>query len=584
MAQTSTTGLKTSGRKGKAILRLNDDDADYEDLNDGNADATDDLENAYQQNEDQNKDHREHHEDHRVHNEDHREQHENHREHGDTHDNLEKNYGKLEDNLNNQHDLSNQEQSSPSHSPTPNPTKSFGLNHDILGKPSLSAQSSTDDLGNNLYGGSLLLSQSTGLTRKFDNRKGKTEGYAFMNTPSNQSSATESGNPESLNGISFKANPIDGSIAEPVTTNKNVIPNNSYQPNQTIFNNLQRTNSQYMSSKRQQQTAQRQPRAVSGLATDEGVNNFSNFLGKSHDSMEAPGSPTNIKTRAQQRLWLQRENSLLDVSNMDPSKVNFSNLSLNNLMFAHHYNNGMAKDPTTPAAQQSLLYFSANHNTPQGQGAQTSLQQQLQNATIGNRVASAGTPRGDASVSSNSINGLFLMLQSNNSIQLRTEFERMNREYLNVRRNSNPVGETLSRIGKYFDATGAHGGNREIEVHKRGKRTGSPSGSLISSGNNFQDVSKLYTEKELEMNMTINRLWQEAASTIACPQNPANNVPRNQVPHQNNSQQQLQQPHQQPLRPGNPRLASYGQTTHMRSPLTPSTRAVKLQAQKRVET
>ena len=70
-----------------------------------------------------------------------------------------------------------------------------------------------------------------------------TEAYPAM--PSD-----EALNSTAISGISFKANPMElNNAAEPVTTSKNVSQNNSYQPDQTIFNNLQRTNNQYLMNK-----------------------------------------------------------------------------------------------------------------------------------------------------------------------------------------------------------------------------------------------------------------------------------------------------------------------------------------------
>ena len=91
------------------------------------------------------------------------------------------------------------------------------------------------------------MSQSTGLVRKIDPKHSAnlkmTEAYPAM--PSD-----EALNSTAISGISFKANPMElNNAAEPVTTSKNVSQNNSYQPDQTIFNNLQRTNNQYLMNK-----------------------------------------------------------------------------------------------------------------------------------------------------------------------------------------------------------------------------------------------------------------------------------------------------------------------------------------------
>lgn len=318
-----------------------------------------------------------------------------------------------------------------------------------------SVQSSAEDVtqNNNLYGSSLLLSQSTGIVRKIDPISAKvTEIYP------NRHNQNDSQQPESVSGISFKANPMEAvntNIAKPVTTNQNVSQNNSYQPDQTIFTNLQRTNNQYMQTK---QNGERLPntrpiqnnKSVNPL--NNGANNYSEFLRSTSSSSDLQHGPSkNIETRTQQKLWLQRESSLLDVTNMDPARrSNFSNLSLNNLMFSHNYN----------------LSHSSNPNSYQSQHGISSTLGPLTPVTPGPVQGVPGFNNGtitpDRGPSSVNVNGLLHMVQNThqNSIQSRTEFERLNREYLNVRRHLNPVGESLNRLQSL------NGNEGEIKVVK----------------------------------------------------------------------------------------------------------------------
>ncbi|KAK6454015.1 uncharacterized protein RJT20DRAFT_131508 [Scheffersomyces xylosifermentans] len=536
-----------------------------------------------------------------------------------------------------------------------------------------SARSSTDDLAmaNNLYGGSLLLSQSTGLTKKIDSKNANhhlhqkligADGYTTGNTTNNSSNSAftnnntangttiplrpivpiEPNNHESISGISFHANHLDApnnGLAEPVTTNRNVSQNNSYQSNQTIFNNLQRTNNQYMkklpnnlqmsqaqvpatATSNQYNTQQQQ---TTSTQVGAGINNFSNFLANNNSTSSSAESHNahNIETRTQQRLWLQRENSLMDVTNLDPNKIsNFSNLSLNNLMFAHHYNGN----------QSQVNMHNYNNNQSQVNMRELYQQQQLPLAATGGPHASlqnnaSGNNGPGSSVStihgqlSNShlngvldnqsvgssnntnINGLLLMAQNShqNSIQSRTEFERLNREYLNVRRHLNPVGESLSRLEKIF-------ASNELKVVKSRKNFNGSSSSLAvnannstnsSNSNSFKEFSPSYQEKEQEVSSTLNRLWQDAIiSSSSAAANSARgggysvHQQQQQQHHLHLQQQQQQQQQQQHLlqsqaanmqRPVNPRISSYNQNQNafgnMRAPQTPTTRAVKLAGQ-----
>ena len=332
-------------------------------------------------------------------------------------------------------------------------------------------------VSSNLYGGSLLLSQLTGLTKKVD--------HAHPYTAVAPTSL------ENMSGISFKANPIESTnyhnLAEPVISGKNAVTPSSYQPEQTIYSNLQRTNSQYNAPRKQNMSLQ-------------------NYLTSNNQSDHAH----NIETRTQQRLWLQRENSLMDVA----ENHNFSSLSLNKLMFSHNYSLGNIKDLDNGAA-------SVNSNTP-------------------NQQQSNGVPSDPGAASSSSISGLLRMLQSgHNSIQSRTEFERLNREYLNVRRHLNPVGESLSRLGKLKD---------EVEMPKKRQTKTNANGNA----NSFREFSPQTAEQEHEVSSQINRIWQQALLLSLASSSSVSTAPKQQ-------------------RPTNQRAS-----VNMRSPQTPTTRAVKL--------
>lgn len=302
--------------------------------------------------------------------------------------------------------------------------------------------SSNDDISNNMYGGSLLLSQSTGLTKKID-PKLQYSNVNSVNIPAQLSA--ESLQSESISGISFKANRFE--LAEPITTSKTVIPSNSYQTNQSILNNLTRSGNK----------AKPIPENV----------DFSNFLNSSKDQADLLQD-----NRTQQRLWLQRENSLMDVANVD----NFSLLSLNNLMFSHNQSRPNVRD-----------YFNSKP---------------VANNTNSNVVATPTIPK--PVTSTTNINGLLNVVQSGSSIQSRTEFERTNREYLNVRRHLNPVGESLHRLETLKKSN--------LVVDK--SRNKNSNTSFKNNDNNFKQFSPRYQEKEHQCQLLLQKVWQEAVQTI----------------------------------------------------------------------
>lgn len=382
-------------------------------------------------------------------------------------------------------------------------------------KAYISAESSTDDLmSKNLYGGSMLLSQSTGLTRKIPNQKIPTATLG-IETSSDPSESDKL--PDSVSGISFQSRPYDTEEAPKAASNS------SYQPNQTIFSNLQRNNSQFLSSLKPQRKSQ----SSLNQQTTNGTTDFSNFLTSSN-----PAGGHNIETRTQQRLWLQRENSLMDIPpNTDPSKLsNFSNLSLNKLMFAHNYNNSTTNVRDASGTVQGLV--SLGQPSPETTPPNHSL----------------------------SVTNLLYLIQSGhqNSIQSRTEFERLNREYVNVRRHLNPVAESLNRVEKCLAAS-------RLEVQKKPLKKGNGSvHSKTTSANSFNDFSPMSEEKEEEAAMLMNRLWQDALLLSS-----SSNV---SLQLYQQEQQQQQQQHQMRQYRG---IGS----TPSRSYIPPTTRAVKLAAQ-----
>ncbi|KAL1580720.1 TORC1 subunit TCO89 [Candida albicans] len=536
---TCSIGLKSSARKGKAILQLNDDDADYEDVENLSNDEDTGENNAPVP------------------------------ERFDSQDTISTTHSQDEQNIPSLYEQINRILPEPTPASEEPPKfkdklevveegntidSKVNTSHPELGS---STKSSTDDFSqaNNFYSGSLLLSQSTGLVRKIDPKHSAnlkmTEAYPAM--PSD-----EALNSTAISGISFKANPMElNNAAEPVTTSKNVSQNNSYQPDQTIFNNLQRTNNQYLMNKKQQHHQQQQqqqqktqqkpqqkqqqvkPLSPAGTAINNGTNNFSDFLRTNNSTSSADSQyGHNIETRTQQRLWLQRESSLMDVTNLDANRMsNFSNLSLNNLMFSHNYNN---------QSQANIRDLQYSGSVPQQHQPLTPMTP----ATPG--VGNNGSyPGSDV----NGNQGLLNLVQGTlpHTVQTKIEFERLNREYLNVRRHANPMGESLKRLESYS--------GKELKVSKTRKGDKSTTDANAST---FEEFSPTFHEKETEISNTLSKLWQDAivsssSSSAARPTQPA-------TQHHPTNQRSI-----------NPRLASYNQNyNNSRQNQAPNTRAVKL--------
>lgn len=398
----------------------------------------------------------------------------------------------------------------------------------------LATDSSTDDLtSKNMYGGSMLLSQSTGLIRKLD-PSSEAIGYA---------SSVDEGDLlknalDKSSGIVFMPKEDRAHETEPAVTRTNV---SSYQPGQTIFSNLQRNDSQFVSSMKQQR--QQPSQTQTGF---ENGKNFASYL----NSSAGKSNGHNAETRTQQRLWLQRENSLMDVAtHLDANHLgNFSNLSLNKLMFAHNYNNSMT-------------------NIRDLAGTWQPSSQNLDHGAHGEQ--SQGAP--DHSLS---VTNLLYLIQSGhqNSIQSRTEFERLNREYVNVRRHLNPIAEALNRIEK-------QAGER-LDLKKTLAKKKSDKSYGMSNANTFKDFSPNWEKKKEETTGAINRLWQEALLLSS-----SSSVSLKLYQQQEQLQQQQQQQQRQiaehysqkEIRP------SYRGTPSSARVPAPATRAVKLAAQAAAE-
>lgn len=390
-----------------------------------------------------------------------------------------------------------------------NPSKVPYSKAEDFNKEPLFTESSTDDLmSKNLYGGSMLLSQSTGLTRKIPN----TDMAIDLATSQKSERSEQSEMSDKVgSGISFQARLHGERPEEPVKPP-------SYQPNQTIFNNLQRTNLHFLSNQKQQRSQNQVP--VLQQVANSGANSkdFSSYL----------SNGTNIETRTQQRLWLQRENLLMDVPTTDASRIsNFSNLSLNNLMFSHNYSTTNVRDLS--ATVQGVL----------GQPGSSP-------------VSENGTPQENQSVTN-----LLYLIQSGhqNSIQSRTEFERLNREYVNVRRHLNPVAKALNRVRSYMAGP--------LELPKKSKNSSS---ALSQNANSFEDFVPASDRREEESQMLIGKLWQDALLLSSSSSASMQLYQQEQQQHHQQQQQQQQQQMRQ--------YRGMGATPTRSMP--PTTRAVKL--------
>lgn len=328
---------------------------------------------------------------------------------------------------------------------------------DVTVRPKFSPQESTDDLLNGAaYGGSLLLSQSTGLTRKIDLHR-----TSIATSP--------------------ETKPVSPSVDE---SNEKLNPSSSHN------DNVASAPSQTSSSSSEPLAG---PTAIKRKPTPKFSNNFSSFL--------APDTHTHTQsdTRTQQRLWLQRENSLMDVPHLDANNLNnFSNLSLSNLMFAHNQSttNMTQFASGSSSGSKSNILGDSNDVTPSGSsggaiGSTTGGEVSLQGALQGALVTTPST----TSEPTNLNQFLRSVLSSNSRVLQKMELERFSREYLSVRRYQNPVAELLDRIN-HLNHTD------QININKRERRQ--------------KPLLKL-SDIEAESSAIVLRLWQEAVALCTGP-------------------------------------------------------------------
>ncbi|KAA8906744.1 hypothetical protein DIURU_000905 [Diutina rugosa] len=437
-------GLKTSARKGKAILELNDDhdDDEYEDVG-----ATDDEVSVPA-----------------------------------TRGFITPN---PDPNSSNSETSTNTSTSSDRLLSGPVPRKNAAADQfelipdDVTVQPKFSPQASTDDLLNGAaYGGSLLLSQSTGLTRKIE---------------SPHPASTKSKSPVLANDDDNydKQQPPQSSSSPPrVEVASAAAPSNS-------------TNSSSSMPPVEPTPLKRKP-------TPKFSNNFSSFL--------APDTHTHAQsdTRTQQRLWLQRENSLMDVSHLDANNLNnFSNLSLSNLMFAHNQSttNMTQFASGSSSGSKTNMLGDSNDTTPGSTGgalgSTTGGEISLQGALQGALVTTPG-----ASEPTNLNQFLRSVSSSNSRVSQKMESERFSREYLSVRRYQNPVAESLDRINHLSHTD-------QIKINKRDRRSEPPS--------KLSDI-------EAESAAIVSRLWQDAIASSTGFSSHAGSTPRITQTHESGAQ------------------------------------------------
>lgn len=457
---TAAGGIKTSSKRGRAILKLNEDaaDNDYEDLSEDSeaenekleAISNSELQRQFQPTE-------------------------------DTRDSLQGEDRVSEDRSDVPTTVENPKETQREAGLVGHLTQKLNqLEGDQELKPTtsktsfISSNSSAEDLeSKNLYGGSMLLSQSTGLTRKI-NTGADPIGYG------SEESDLMKNQPESLSGIVFNTRNDEQRRKDLEQTKPAAPGGSSYRPDQTIFSNLQRTDAKFVSDMKLN-TSKDGDNYTQAKMLSEATNNSKDFSHFLNTNSAGSHSQRNHDTRTQQRLWLQRENSLMDVApSLDTG--NFSNLSLNKLMFAHNYNGSTTNVRDTSGARNT------NPSWYQGQDSASS------------RESSAASP----GESSSSVTNLLYLVQSgqHNSIQSRVEFERLNREYVNVRRHLNPVAESLSRVETFFNAS------RGLDVQKKQNKKAHVTQNR--NANSFKEFAPHWEEKQEEISSTIGRLWQGA--------------------------------------------------------------------------
>lgn len=320
------------------------------------------------------------------------------------------------------------------------------------------ADSSSDDLAlRNLYGGSFLLSQSTGMTHKVDPGAELMTSYANVSRTASRSTSKTLDHSGDMVFMSAAPRDADVDVDRPGRT-RNASPTSQLQ--MSVLRPAPRPEASETSA------------AKSRLSLGPQLSN-KNFAGYLDSS--TPGN-AGLETRTQQRLWLQRESSLMDVSaNLDPDRMtSLSDLSLNKLMFAHNMSSANLRD-------KYMTRLLSN----------------------GNLDAAGAEPSLVTSEPGGSLSSFMNILQNmhQNSIQSRTEFERLNREYVNVRRHLNPVAASLGRIEKYL-----------LQIDDGSLRSGA--GTLDRDAYAETDASSPSDgASELYKAQKISELWQDALQT-----------------------------------------------------------------------
>ncbi|ODQ77948.1 hypothetical protein BABINDRAFT_162999 [Babjeviella inositovora NRRL Y-12698] len=337
-----------------------------------------------------------------------------------------------------------------------------GLKHP---QPSHSNATSTDSL-HKLYGGSVLLSQSTGVERKLP---------ANANNSIVQMSKPNYDNHDEYAGYSLQQpRPMESASTSLSSTNGPL----SFQAKRTDYPVIPSISTLSMHQHLEQAPAHRPPsngltmmntaqRAPESPAT----NNFAAFL--------KSGTPA-PETRTQQRLWLQRENSFLDVSQSGSMNTHMSK------MFG-------------------------------------------------------------------------------NSVQTRTESERLSREFMNVRRYTNPMNESLNRMGVITKAM-AKSSNKQIAEQHETSVLGTA--SVVRSSNTFAEYAPEVLQQGMETHDKLYRMWQIACNDLMTP--PAEQQQMQQTQQQLLMQQQIQlnqrSPQQKQQRLGNGNRADNTSQHAIKSP------------------
>lgn len=394
---------------------------------------------------------------------------------------------------------------------------------------SVSTRSSTDDLMSGAaYGGSMLLSQSTGLTRKVN--PGSSTGHSGSGVHDGGDQLI----PESSGSVmAAQSSPQEGILFKASgETHANAKSDGPTTRGRKGHYGYQEKNSAPFSS---------QPRPDANFS-----NNFAQFLNLDATGTSQGQHPLLVETRTQQRLWLQRENSLMDVPHLDANNLNnFSNLSLSNLMFSHNQsstnmqqmaaNAGFSRDGAyTSLGRDSTRgsFQGSGGVTPQGyegsgdpsvNNVQLQFTGALATPSVERQLVYGGTD-GTSTPGGEALNlNTFLRLvlsSSNHRVSQKMEFERLNREYLNLRRYRNPVAELLDRIAdlEHVDQIKI---KKTRDISKK-KESGLATvrGSTGAVSNNAESDTAI--ERDTEAQALVSKLWQDAISSKASQLTPHN--------------------------------------------------------------